>query len=56
MKKFLADFKKGKKEGRYLEATLPHLSFDDKEFDLALSSHFLFLYTNILNYEFHLKT
>ena len=54
MKKFLIDFEKGKKEERYVEATLPILSFKDKEFDLALSSHFLFLYTDILTFEFHL--
>ncbi|MBN1215532.1 MAG: SAM-dependent methyltransferase [Candidatus Lokiarchaeota archaeon] len=55
MKKFLSDFKKGKKEGRYIEAKLPHLSFQDEEFDLGLSSHLLFFYTDILTYDFHLR-
>ncbi len=55
MKKFLSDFKKGKLEGRYIEARLPHLSFQNEEFDLALSSHLLFFYTDILTYDFHLK-
>lgn len=53
MNKFLADFNKGKKEGRYLPESLPKLPFNDNEFDLALCSHFLFLYTNILSLEFH---
>lgn len=53
MNQFLADFEKGKTEGRYIPENLPQLSFSDKEFDLALSSHFLFLYTGILSLEFH---
>ena len=56
MKRFLNDFEIGKKEGRYIDASLPYLSFDDSEFDLALSSHFLFLYSEHLDEEFHLKS
>ncbi|MBN2444546.1 MAG: hypothetical protein JXJ04_24505 [Spirochaetales bacterium] len=55
MKKFLADFENGKKENRYISAELPHLPFKDKEFELALSSHFLFLYTDNLTLDFHIE-
>jgi len=56
MNNFLADFDKGKKEGRYLAGELPSLPFQDKEFDLALSSHFLFLYTEQLSLSFHIES
>jgi len=52
---FIQDFEKGKNESRYLPMELPTLEFDDLTFDLALSSHFLFLYSNILSYDFHEK-
>jgi len=50
---FLADFTLGKKDGRYLNAELPVLPFKDKQFDLALCSHLLFLYTDQFSLEFH---
>ena len=53
MKVFLEDYEVGKSQNRYVDAELPKLPFEDKEFDLALSSHFLFLYTDHLSYEFH---
>lgn len=56
MKKFLADYEQGKAEGRYLTESLPTLSFEEQEFDLALCSHFLFLYTHALTCEFHLAS
>jgi len=34
---------------------LPNLPFENKQFDLALSSHFLFLYTDNLSLEFHIE-
>jgi len=43
---FLADFETGKRAGRYRSAALPELPFGDAAFDLALSSHFLFLYSD----------
>ncbi|PRX28940.1 hypothetical protein BX659_11159 [Orenia metallireducens] len=55
MEKFLADYDLGKQENRYLYAMLPNLPFEDKQFDLALSSHFLFLYTDNLSLEFHIE-
>ncbi len=55
MKIFLEDFERGKKEKRYIDAELPSLPFGGREFDLALCSHFLFLYTQNLSLEFHLE-
>src|SRR4029450_2841913 len=43
MQTFLADYAAGTAEGRYVDAALPALPFDDLTFDLALCSHFLFL-------------
>jgi hypothetical protein len=54
MTDFLNDYEDGKADGRYVDASLPALPFDDKAFDLALSSHFLFLYTTQLGGAFHL--
>ena len=55
MQTFLADFENGKEEGKYRYEMLPKLSFNDAQFDLALSSHFLFLYSEHLDEEFHIK-
>lgn len=54
METFLADFDAGKLAGRYIAGELPELPCADGEFDLALSSHFLFLYSDLLSAEFHL--
>lgn len=56
MNDFLADYTQGKEKGRYIEAGLPHLPFPNGEFQLALCSHFLFLYSEQLSYEFHLQS
>jgi hypothetical protein len=53
MRRFLADFEAGKAEGRYVTASLPRLPFEDRQFDLALVSHLLFLYSDPLDGEFH---
>ena len=53
MQRFLTDYDKGKTEHRYVEAELPSLPFADDAFDLALSSHFLFLYSEHLSLDFH---
>ncbi len=55
MEKFLADYSRGKEEGRYLAGSLPDLPFEDGAFDLALCSHFLFLYSDQLSAEFHCR-
>jgi ubiquinone/menaquinone biosynthesis C-methylase UbiE len=56
MNAFLKDYKSGKTESRYINASLPRLPFNDNEFEIALSSHFLFLYSTILSYSFHIKS
>ena len=43
MDDFLSDFESGKREGRYVAGELPSLPFESDAFDVALSSHFLFL-------------
>lgn len=53
MHAFLDDFPGGLAEGRYLNAELPSLPFPDDDFDLALCSHLLFLYSQQLNEAFH---
>jgi len=55
MSKFIADYDAGKKEGRYIEASLPNLKFKDKQFELALCSHFLFLYSDQMSLDEHIK-
>jgi hypothetical protein len=56
MSQFLADFPSGLQQGRYIINELPSLSFKDKQFDLALSSHLLFTYSDHLSLEFHLNS
>ena len=56
MEIFLDSYEQGKKEKRYIPASLPDLPFRDREFDIALSSHFLFLYTDNLCYDFHVQS
>jgi hypothetical protein len=55
MTAFLDDYDKGRAEGRYLDAALPLLPFADGSFDLALCSHFLFLYSQQLDEAFHVQ-
>lgn len=54
--RFADDFEKGKSDGRYIVAELPTLPFPDKEFGLALCSHLLFLYSDHLAEDFHVKS
>jgi hypothetical protein len=53
MEAFLEDFSDGKAQGRYIDNELPTLPFADRSFDLALCSHFLFLYSDQLGEAFH---
>jgi hypothetical protein len=53
MRTFLSDFEEHKGEGRYVAGILPALPFAPAAFDLALCSHFLFLYSTQLNEDFH---
>lgn len=54
MRRFLRDYSAGMNDGRYVDAALPELPFADRTFDLALSSHFLFLYSEQFDLAFHL--
>lgn len=56
MNGFLSDFEAGKLEGRYVAGELPLLPFENDSFDLALSSHFQFLYSDHLTAEFHFQS
>ncbi len=53
MSEFLTDYERGRKTGRYIPAQLPDLPFASLSFDLALSSHFLFLYSDSFSLAFH---
>lgn len=56
MREFLSDYPQGKIDGRYVPGSAPALDFPDDCFDLALSSHFLFLYSDHLDLAFHIDT
>jgi hypothetical protein len=56
MERFLDDYELGRKCGRYVIAELPTLPFRDNAFDLALCSHFLFLYSDQFSQEFHVDS
>lgn len=50
---FANDFPVGSKERRYVQAEMPYLPFSDRTFSLVLSSNFLFLYGDRLDFDFH---
>ena len=50
---FTKDYAISSDTRRYIDASLPKLPFSDQQFDLALCSHFLFLYSQQFSYEFH---
>ena len=56
MRDFLSDYPQGRSDGRYLARSAPVLNFADNSFELALSSHFLFLYSDQLDLKFHVDT
>jgi hypothetical protein len=56
MQQFLEDLPRGIQEGRYVTSELPVLPFNTKQFDLAVCSHFLFTYSNLLSEDFHLAS
>ena len=53
---FIEDYDRGKEEGRYIAGELPSLNLPDLEYDIALCSHFLFLYSQHYDYQFHLES
>jgi len=56
MSDFIKDYENGKKEKRYIYQELPKLSFLTDSFDLVLSSHFLFLYSEHFDLQFHIDS
>ena len=56
MSRFLSDFDAGCRQGRYVSASLPSLPFSDSQFDLALCSHYLFLYSEHVDGAAHLES
>lgn len=52
--RFYADYAAGKAAGRYSFGELPNLDYKGASYDLALSSHFLFLYAEQLDTDFHI--
>jgi len=56
MQAFLADFTAGLEAERYIPGSAPELKFGDRQFSLALSSHFLFLYSNQFSLDSHIKS
>jgi hypothetical protein len=53
---FAEDFQTGLREKRYVKASLPFLPFPDRRFELVICAHFLFIYDDKLDYEFHLNS
>ncbi|EAZ94337.1 hypothetical protein [Crocosphaera chwakensis] len=51
---FCEDYEQGKKENRYEIGELPKLKYKDNEYELGLISHFLFLYSEYFDQQFHL--
>ena len=54
MAKFLEDYPHGRE--RYVTGELPWLPFSDNAFDMALCSHFLFLYSEQYSSQFHVQS
>ncbi len=54
MDRFIVDYTSD--NSRYIEGALPSLGFEDNQFDLALCSHLLFLYSDHLDLEFHRRS
>jgi hypothetical protein len=53
MESFLLDYEVGKAAGRYRYQSLPNLDLVNRQFELCLCSHLLFLYSDQLSEEFH---
>lgn len=56
MDEFLSDYAVGCEEQRYIAAELPVLPFVAGSFELALCSHFLFLYSEHFSLQFHVDS
>lgn len=56
MKLFIQDFETHRESGRYVVGELPVLPFKNQQFDIALCSHFLFLYSDRFTEDFHITS
>ena len=56
MRIFLEDLPQGIEQGRYVTAELPVLPFNTSQFELAVCSHLLFTYSDLLSEDFHLAS
>ena len=54
MQIFLEDYRSADSGRRYISGALPQLPFANDSFDMALCSHVLFLYSEMLSESFHL--
>jgi hypothetical protein len=52
---FLADYENGSREARYIVGQLPSLPFAAGSFGIAVCSHLLFLYSDLLSESFHIE-
>jgi len=52
---FLADYEQGLQARRYIAGELPSLPFDAGSFGLTVCSHLLFLYSDLLTEDFHIR-
>lgn len=55
LERFLADYEQGLQARRYIAGELPSLPFDAGSFGLAVCSHLLFLYSDLLSEDFHIR-
>ena len=55
LERFLADYEEGRQAGRYVTGELPSLPFESGAFGLAVCSHLLFLYSDLLSEDFHTR-
>ncbi|NHN31285.1 class I SAM-dependent methyltransferase [Paenibacillus agricola] len=53
--RFIDDYRNQRETGRYISALLPQLPYEAGTFSLVVCSHFLFLYHEQFDYEFHLR-
>lgn len=56
LERFVEDYPSGTRARCYVHAELPRLPFPDRAFNVVLSSHFLFLYSDRLSMEFHMAS
>lgn len=52
---FIDSYKQDIKKEKYIPASLPSLPFKDDTFSLTFCNHFLFLYQEQFNFQFHLE-